>query len=361
MHPKNHWFLTLFVALLSTVLFVTRPVPARAAVAASTLPNQQGLLIDLGRKPMTVNAVEQIIQAAVDQKFNYVVLNLSDNEHLSFQSKYLGNKSTKTVLSQKALKQLVKFASARNVQLVPAVDVPSHSGAILRQLKKSHPKVYRQVKLDSQTLDYTKKSAATVVKAIYQELDTSFKGQSKRNFLLGADEVPGTEKMYQSLTRFINQINQFQNKRGFTTVVWNDSLLKSQLKKLDANIVINYWSQSGNRSGAKVLASRRAKRVSVPDLLKAKRGIVNANSYATYYQFQYMGNAANDQYFIDYLRDSYRPTLFNEITADGVNKDKTYEPGVKTTGTLVSLWGHDAQGVSTKTITDFIHRLEVPK
>jgi len=136
MHPKNHWFLTLFVALLSTVLFVTRPVPARAAVAASTLPNQQGLLIDLGRKPMTVNAVEQIIQAAVDQKFNYVVLNLSDNEHLSFQSKYLGNKSTKTVLSQKALKQLVKFASARNVQLVPAVDVPSHSGAILRQLKK---------------------------------------------------------------------------------------------------------------------------------------------------------------------------------------------------------------------------------
>lgn len=361
MHQRRHWLLTLVLTFLSAALFLGQPAPAQAAVPPSTLPNQQGLLIDLGRKPMTTGALEQVIQAAADQKFTYVVLNLSDNEYLSFQSKYLKNKATKTVLSPQALQQLVRFANARDIQLVPAVDVPSHTGAILRQLKKSHPKVYRKVKMDSKTIDYTHKSAGTLVKKLYQELDASFKQQPRRDFIIGADEVPGTEKMYKSLVTFINQLNQFQNKRGFTTVVWNDSLLKSQLKRLNKNITVNYWSQSGNRSTTKALTSRRAKRASVTDLLNSKHGIVNANSYATYYQLKFIGNAADDQYFIDYLRDAYRPTLFNEISADGQNKDKTYEPRVKTTGTLVSLWGHDAKHVSTSAITDFIHRLEVPK
>jgi len=361
MFKKNRWWLTILLATLSLVLFFNRPAPAQAAVKASTLPTQQGLLLDLGRKPMTASAIKQMIKAAADRKFTYVVLYLSDNEHLSFQSKYLKNKATKTVHSPKTLKQLVSYARGKNVQLVPAVDMPSHSGAILRQLKKSHPKIYRQVKLDSHTLDYTKKQSVTLTNKLYGELTASFKKQPKRDFLLGADEVPGTNKMYKSLITYINQVNKAQNKRGFTTVVWNDSLLKSQLSKLNKNITVNYWSQSGNRATTKELTTRRTQRVSVNDLVKAKRGIVNANSYATYYQFQYIGNAAHDQYFISYLRDSYRPNLFNEISATGLNQDRTFVPGIKTNGTLVSLWGHDAQKVKPAAIVNFIRQLSVPK
>ncbi|AYM02104.1 family 20 glycosylhydrolase [Levilactobacillus yiduensis] len=361
MHRRLRFGLLTLLALLSILLFCGQPTQAQAAANPSAFANRQGLLIDLGRHPLSEKGLQQVIQAAADQKFHYVVLHLSDNEHLSFQSKYLKNKATKTVLSPAALKRLVSFAKTRDVQLVPALDVPAHTGALLRQLKKSHPKIYRHVKLDSQSLDYTNQATVTLVKKLYQELDTSFKKQPQRALLLGADEVPGTDNDYKQLTTFINQLNQFQNKRGYTTIVWNDSLLKGQLSKLNRNIVVNYWSQSGNRATTKALSDRRANRVSVSDLLKAKRTIVNANSYATYYQLQFIGNAANDQYFTSYLRDSYRPYFFNEISATGQNQDRTYEPKVTTTGTLVSLWGHDAQGVKTSAIVDFIHKLDVPK
>lgn len=351
----------LLIALLSILFFWQTPTPAQAATPTSQLANKQGLLIDLGRHPMTQPALKQVIQAAADQNFNYVVLNLSDNEHLAFQSKYLKNKATQTVLSAKSLKLLVSFASTLNVQLVPAVDMPSHAGAILRQLKKARPKTYKAVKLDAHTLDYTEKAARTVVTKLYQELDATFKNQRYHDFLLGADEVPGNKAAYRELISFINAINRFQNKRGVTTVIWNDSLLKRQLTKLNRNIVVNYWSQSGNRSSAKTLADRRNNRVSVANLLAAKHPIVNANSYATYYQLQYIGNRTNDDYFINFLQNAYRPNLFNEISAAKQNNHLTLESKLTTTGTLVSLWGHDAQGVKTTAIVNFIHRLVVPK
>ncbi|KRK92633.1 hypothetical protein FC99_GL001956 [Levilactobacillus koreensis JCM 16448] len=361
MQKKNHPLLTSIIAILSCLLILQTPLAAHAAVQPSQLNNRQGLLLDLGRHPLSEPSLEKIIDAAATAKLDYVVLHLSDNEHLSFHSAYLGNKASATVLSQRLLKKLVTFANAKGVQVVPDVDFPSHAGAILKQLKRKHPKTYRAVKLDKQTIDYTKKQSITVVKKIYHELDAAFKHQPHRDLILGADEVPGDGAAHKSLTTFINQINRDQNKHGFTTTTWNDSLYKKELPKLDTNIVINYWSQSGNHSEARQLNSRKAKRVSVPDLVAAKRKIVNANSYATYYQLKYIDNANDDRYFLDYLHDQYRPNLFNEIDVYGQNQNRTVESDVTTTGTLVSLWGHDSKGVSVQTIVDFVRRIDVPK
>ena len=361
MFNQHKKFLTTLLLLFSIFLFWQAPATTHAAVKASKLPTRQGILIDLGRHPLTEKSVKSVIQAARDQKLNYVVLHLSDNEHLSFQSTYLGNKASKKVLSKAALKRLVAFAKKKHIQLVPDVDAPSHAGAILRQLKKKRPKTYKQVKMDSHTLDYTKKQSITVVQKIYGELDTIFKKQSSRDFIIGADEVPGSPEAYKSLTTFINQLNRFQNKRGFTTTIWNDSILKSELPRIDKNIVINYWSQAGNRSDKKTLTNRRTHRVSVKNLVNAKRRVVNANSYATYYQLKHIGNKNDDNYFINYLRNHYKPTMFNEITSKNKNSHRIMQPKVKTRGTLVSLWGHNSSHISTQAIVKFIHRIKIPK
>ncbi|WP_261809677.1 family 20 glycosylhydrolase [Levilactobacillus humaensis] len=352
----------IMLILISFCLALISPIATTAQAARrSQLDTKQGLLIDLGRHPLSESSLKRVISAAADQHFTYVVLHLSDNEHLSFQSTYLGNRASKTVLSPKALKRLVTFANQRQLQLVPDVDLPSHAGAILKQLKRKHGKTYRAVKLDKETLDYTSPKAVTVAKKIYRELDGSFKNQPYRDLIIGADEVPGTDGDYRYLTKFVNQLNRDQNKRGFTTVVWNDSILKKQLPKLDANIVVTYWSQSGNHAERAELVNRRAKRVSVPNLVNRNRQIINCNSYATYYQLQYIGNAAYDTYFLNYLRDDYTPDMFNEIDRTNANHNRTLEPSVTTRGTLISLWGHDSQQTSTTAIVTFIHRLSVPK
>ncbi|WP_225428302.1 family 20 glycosylhydrolase [Levilactobacillus enshiensis] len=361
MQKKIHLLLTNIIAILSCLFILQIPSAVHATVQPSQLNHRQGLLLDLGRHPLSEPSLERLIDAAATAKLDYVVLHLSDNEHLSFQSTYLGNQASATVLSQRHLKKLVTFANNKGVQVIPDVDFPSHAGAILRQLKHKHPKTYRTVKLDKQTLDYTKKKSITVVKKIYRELDATFNHQPYHDFILGADEVPGDGAAHKSLTTFINQINRDQNKHGFTTTIWNDSLYKRELPKLAANIVINYWSQSGNHSESRQLTSRKAQRVSVPDLLAANRKIVNANSYATYYQLKYIDNANDDRYFLDYLRDQYRPNLFNEIDTTGQNQNRTLEPDITTTGTLVSLWGHDSKDVTTQTIVDFVRQLDVPK
>ncbi|MFC6260093.1 family 20 glycosylhydrolase [Levilactobacillus fujinensis] len=359
MSKKKRSLLIRLILCLSCILFLQVPLTVNAAVQSSQLNHHQGLLIDLGRHPLSESDLQQVIQAAADQKFNDVVLHLSDNEHLSFQSTYLGNSASTTVLSKRSLRRLVTFANTKNIQLVPDVDVPSHAGAILRQLKRKHPQTYRTVKLDKQTLDYTKKQSVAVVNKIYHELDTIFQHQPSHDFILGADEVPGSAAAHKALTRFINQINRAQNKRGFTTAIWNDSLYKHELPKLDSNVVINYWSQSGNHSETKELATRRVQRVSISNLVAANRKIVNANSYATYYQLKYLDNTNDNQYFIDYLRNQYQSNLFNEIDALGQNQNRTLESSVTTDGTLISLWGHDSANISIQQITAFIRQIEI--
>jgi len=358
-HHTRFWMVLLVGIGLLTVGLST--ATANAATPSSQINRRQGLLIDLGRHPMTEPDLKQVIRAAAGRRINYLALHLSDNEHLSFQSKYLGNRASKTVLSPAALRRLVTYANARHVQLVPDVDVPSHAGAILRQLKKARPKTYRAVKLDRETLNYTRKQTNVVVKAIYRELDSTFRHQRTHDFILGADEVPGNTAAYHTLTTFINDLNRYQNQRGYATVIWNDSILKRELLRLNKNIVVNYWSQSGNHSETRSLQDRKAKRASVPNLVKAKRKIVNTNSYAAYYQLKYIGNQRHDDYFINYLKNRYRPNLFNEIDKHGQNQNRTLERGVKTNGTLVCLWGHDSKHISTKQIIGFIQRLTIPK
>ena len=115
MFNQHKKFLTTLLLLFSIFLFWQAPATTHAAVKASKLPTRQGILIDLGRHPLTEKSVKSVIQAARDQKLNYVVLHLSDNEHLSFQSTYLGNKASKKVLSKAALKRLVAFAKKKQI------------------------------------------------------------------------------------------------------------------------------------------------------------------------------------------------------------------------------------------------------
>jgi len=358
MQSKKMALITLVMSLL---LIIILPSKTARAATISSLDNSQGIMLDLGRHPMDEDGVKSIIKAASDQGMSYVDLHLSDNENLSYQSEYLENNPSSTVLSTQTLKNLVAYAKEQNIELIPDVDMPSHAGAILKQLKISHPDVYNSIKMDNETIDYTKSDSLIFVETIYKELDNVFSDQLHSNFMIGADEVPGSNDSYITLIDFINQINKFQNNQGFNTTIWNDSILKSELSRLDNNITINYWSQSGNNSDPLVIADRYANRISIPDILSSGHSVVNCNSYATYYQIKYIGNENDDNYFINYLNNIYKPNIFNEIDSNGNNQNWTLEDGVTTNGTMVSLWGENSSEVTSEDIANFVRKMNIPQ
>lgn len=178
---------------------------------------------------------------------------------------------------------------------------------------------------------------------------------------MGTDEVPENSNTYNSLTRFINQINSIQNQQGFNLSIWNDSILKSQLSKLNPNITIDYWSQSGNNNDINITNDRYLNRISVSDIIKSGHGIVNCNSYATYYQMKYIGNENDDSYFINYLNNTIKPNIFNEINFNGNNQNWTVEKDLKINGMMVSLWGENSDNITSDNIVDFINKLNIPQ
>ena len=352
------------IALIFVTLFCASLVIFKISNMASKnhLENKKGLNIDIARHPLSERDLKLIIKTAKQKKFDYLQLHLSDNEHIAFQSDYLGNTKDSSALSKKELKQLVQYAEEHNIQLVPDVDVPSHMGAILKQLKVSHPEIYHQVKLDEETIDYTNPKSIELVKKIYGELNPIFSKQTNLNFVIGADEVPGNIVLHKNLVEFINQINRYQNQAGFTNVIWNDQILKKELKNLDYNLIINYWSHSGNHDApnqAKLLMNRNKNYISVNDAFRLDRKIINSNSYVLYYQMKNIGNKQQDRYVLDILNNKWEPNIFNEIDQKGNNQNWTVEPEVKLQGYEFSLWGENSKLISFKSIINFINKLKL--
>ncbi|WP_246163741.1 family 20 glycosylhydrolase [Weissella coleopterorum] len=328
------------------------------------LENKQGLTIDIARHPLSKSELKILLKTAKKQHFDYVQLHLSDNENIGFQSKYLKNTTDQTALSSTELKQLVQYANKIDIQLVPDLDVPAHMGAILKQLQISHPKVYQKIKLDHETIDYTKPEALTFVKIIYDELNPIFAQQPNLNFVIGADEVPGNRSLHKQLVEFINQVNRHQNQFGFTNIVWNDQILKTELPKLDYNVIINYWSQSGNHTDINdqnLITERRKYYISVKDILREDRKIINSNSYVLYYQIRNIGNRNDDDFVINTLNDKWQTNIFNEIDPKSNNQNWTLEPQITTKGALFSLWGEKSNLITPQAIVNFIKRIEINK
>lgn len=308
----------ILIAIVFGVCIIGSVSKVNAAVT-SQLNTKQGISIDIARHPLAKADIEQLMQAAAGQNMDYVQLHLSDNENLSFQSDYLGNTASATVLSKQDLTDLVSYANSLNIQLIPDVDVPSHMGAILTLLKQSHPDVYNEIRLDDETIDYTTTAAEDFVKTLYAEINPIFINQPNRDFMMGADEVPGGDAAHVTLIDFLNSLNAYQNAVGYTTEIWNDQILKSELNRLDKNIVINYWSQGANNNDQTILQERLEKNISVSDILNSDHQIINSNSYAMYYQMSYIGIPQDDDYFINFLNNIWKPNVFNEIDSNLTN------------------------------------------
>ncbi|MCY2924124.1 MAG: family 20 glycosylhydrolase, partial [Planctomycetota bacterium] len=99
-----------------------------------------GTMVDLARQHIPIDAIKAVVDACRLWKIRYCQLHLSDDEGFTFPSTAYPKLGTKNqaahggivprVYTLKELKDLVAYADARGVTLVPELETPGHSTAI---------------------------------------------------------------------------------------------------------------------------------------------------------------------------------------------------------------------------------------
>lgn len=312
--------------------------------------------LDIARHPMNVNDLKQVVDQISKNGFTQLSLNMSDNEHVMYKSDYLKNNDS-AALSISDIQSLVSYANSKGVYILPGLDSPSHAGAILAALQQSHLDVYNKVKMDSETLDYTTPESVALMKKLYAELLPAFSGQSQKSFLLGADEVPGNDDTVKGLTPYLNELGSYLRGNGYNVIIWNDSIIKTEVPKLSNSFTIWYWAQGGHHSSS--YGELVKTRASVKDFTKAGYSVVNANDYANTYHMKTIGNSGDETYFLNYLKNTTTSSRFNEIV-DGQQQWWTEEPSVGNDGMVISIWGEDSSGISNSAIISFLGKIQLP-
>lgn len=317
------------------------------------ISQRNGILLDVARYPMDKAAIKQVIDQMNPQKFSYLILHLNDDQHVAFQSKILGNQDDPNTLSASDIKEIVSYAKERQIMIVPDFDTPGHCEAFIKLVQKNHPKIAKKIISNQNTLDFSKKATIDFVKKIYQEINQAFKDQSNRYLMIGGDEVAGGIANNKQLVSYFNQLNKFENKQGYKTIVWNDNLKKKN--KLNDNITVAYWSQSGNSSNQEVNKKRIKQRATVNEL--KQHPLINANSDYNYFMMNNLNNQAEVQRFIQNFWQN-NPKNYNELDGKTLgNSGKSYQSKVSSTGQLVALWEGNSQVISTQQVIDFVKAL----
>ncbi|WP_374286620.1 family 20 glycosylhydrolase [Lactococcus sp.] len=360
------WFKQILFGAICTVLvfvnagyvYADTTESSQITITASPSLTQGGTLnFDLARHPLTLDEMKLLIDALQTSGFSNLSLRLGDSERLMYQSPYLQNTNS-DAFSTADLRELVLYATQHQISIIPDLDLPSHAGAILKALKLSQPDLYQQIYMDDNTLDYTNPLSIELAKTLAAELYPIFEGQQTQSFVIGADEVPGSDSLYENyLTTFINQVSTDSIAHGYTPIIWNDSILKNEVPKLNTSILIYYWSQAGHTQGEELI-NRGTTRASVSDLVTAGFQVLNANDYSNTYHLSNLGDLDSENYFLNYLKNVSNPSLFQEVI-DGESQWWTTE-NAQNNGSLISFWGENSSTVSITSITSLIVRINLP-
>ena len=323
---------------------------------AAKISERNGILLDVARCPLTKYEIEQVIAQMNPQRFSYLILHLNDDEHVTFQSKILGNVGAPNTLSTEDLQAITADARKHHIILIPDFDTPGHCEALLRLLNQHNPKLARKILMDNQTLDYTNSQTVKFVKEIDGELSQACSDQKYPYLMMGGDEVAGSGTHSKALMNYFNQLNEYENHQGFRTVMWNDSITKHN--DLSDKIAITYWAQGGANTASGLLRKYFSDRATVADLIH--HPLINANEAHNYLNISDLSDPAFVADFIKQFNQD-NPQNFNLINNQNwTNNPDSYQKEVATDGQLVCLWGGKNQGNNMEQLIQFIKELNTP-
>ena len=158
-----------------------------------------GVMLDVARQDHPIEAIKKVVQLCRLYKARYLQLHLTDDQGWTFPStKYpkLGSKNygahggvAPRVYKLDELKELVAYADARGVTIVPEFEVPGHSGAASRSLPEIFDAINPQSKqpVGMGCMNMSNEEIYPALDTIIGEMCDVFR--SSPYFHIGSDEV----------------------------------------------------------------------------------------------------------------------------------------------------------------------------
>lgn len=220
----------------------------------------RGLMIDVGRHFEPVDVIKRNLDAMAAVKLNVFHWHLSEDQGFRIESKLYpkltGMGSDGLFYTQEEAKEIVAYAAARGIRVVPEFDMPGHTRSWLVGYPElsSDPGPYnirREFGVDPDAMDPTKDSTFKFIDAFLGEMATIFPDPYLH---LGGDETPGTQwkasahvmaymkehnfKNTEELqTYFSQRVLDLAKKHGKHMVGW-DEILNPQLP---TDAIIHSW------------------------------------------------------------------------------------------------------------------------
>ena len=211
------------------------------------------------------------------------LIEVAANRPASQISGFLGKKLNRTPHSgfytQDEIKEIIHYAAARHIQIVPEIEMPGHAQAALAAYPElgcsTGPyQVSPHWGIHADILCAGKPGTTTFLLNVLDEVVDLFPGDTIHT---GGDEAPktrwrncpdcqkvvresGITKINQLQTILTNRISHFLNARGRTLIGWNEMLAED----LDPDAVVQYWVGKEKtllqhiRSGRKAILSNFA-------------------------------------------------------------------------------------------------------
>ncbi len=229
------------------------------------LKPERGLGVDYGRKFFTPSWLREEIAEMAYLKLNTLHLHLSDNNGFRLESTSHPEIVSREHLTKQQVRDIIAFAAARHVMVIPEIDMPGHMAAILA----AHPQLqlydsaHTAPTPDSPNyglIDLSNPQSYELMRDLLQEYLPLFPGPY---WHLGADEYltdyakdpqllayarthygPGANAK-DTFLGFINWADTQVRAAGKTLRIWNDGLGGGAAVTVNPDIVVDYWMTYG--------------------------------------------------------------------------------------------------------------------
>lgn len=221
----------------------------------------RGLMIDTARHFMTLETLKRQIDAMERVKLNVLHLHFSDNEGFRIES--LRYPLLTTVAShgqyytQDQVRDLVAYAAARGVRVVPEIDLPAHTGAIMTAYPELAAGAFdpnNRISMFGAAMDPTKPETYAFIQWLLEEMSGLF---PDAYFHVGGDEVSPaawgnnpairaymTEHGYADAValqdHFFSEVNAIVKGLGRTAMGWEEVAHQP----IDDDVVVQAWRSS---------------------------------------------------------------------------------------------------------------------
>lgn len=190
----------------------------------------RGLMVDLARQWHPIHTLKQIIRICRFYKVRYLQLHLSDDQSFTFPSAAYPRLATAgRSYTREQLDDLVAYAHARGVILVPEIDVPAHATAMVRAM----PDLFGSPA--GGIINFRDPAVVEAVRTLIDEAIDTFPdspyihvGADEANLspltrdpgYIQAIEALGVDNIHGLFNHFLNQLNERIVARGKRMIAW---------------------------------------------------------------------------------------------------------------------------------------------